>query len=169
MSADLPAAAAVATAHSPRQRWVSFDLAQQIFAVDVLQVQEVLCVPPIAPVPGAPPVCLGVINLRGHIIPVLDLRRLLAVADQATAPQDPAGGRLIVIDDQDEALALRVDQVGEVLTISPLSIEAAPDLGVMDCPGQLAGVVQREHQLLLLLDTKALLRHAASSLAGAGR
>lgn len=148
-----------------RQRWVNFRLGAQAFGLDVLTVQEVLCLPALAPVPGAPPECLGVINLRGRIIPVIDLRQLLA----RPYGEDAETTRLVVVDDGDEAVALKVDQVGEVLDLPASTIEAAPDVGNSLCPDQLHGVHRRGDRLLLLLDTAAVLRTASSRIAGVGR
>ncbi len=163
MSTDTAYATDVESTEKPEpevtERWVSFQLGEQTFGLDVLGVQEVLRMNSPAPVPGAPRLCLGVINLRGHIVPVLDLRRLLSMADEP----DSEDTRLLIVDHLSDAVALRVDRVGEVLNLAQSSIDEAPRVGDRLTPEQVRGVVRRGSRVLILLHAEALLRAAAST------
>jgi purine-binding chemotaxis protein CheW len=136
-----------------RSRWVSFELARQHFAVDILQVQEVLASAQIEPVPRAPADVLGVINLRGSIVTVIDLRTRLGLAPA----DDGAPGCVVIVLVEGQAVGLRVDRVQEVLNIASAAIKPAPQIGARAQAGRIRGVVSREHDLLTLLDAPLLL------------
>ncbi|MGH8516119.1 MAG: chemotaxis protein CheW [Panacagrimonas sp.] len=134
------------------RRWIGFELAGQLYGVPILAVQEVLASAEIEPVPGTPREVLGVINLRGHIVTVVDLRlRLgLAAAESATGP-------LVVFDGPGETLAARVDCVTHVRRIPDPAIKPSPRAGSVACAAVI-GVVTRDGELMTLLDVPALMR-----------
>ncbi|TXG98045.1 MAG: chemotaxis protein CheW [Nevskiaceae bacterium] len=131
-------------------RWVSFWLGGQSYGIDILQVQEVLARAEIEPVPRAPADVLGVINLRGSIVTVVDLRARLGL---------PAadGGVVVIADVAGQAVGLRVDRVAEVLNIPEHAIKPAPNTGAGLAATRVRGVVPRQQDLLTLLDVSALL------------
>src|SRR3546814_18849272 len=90
----------------------------------ILQVHEVLRPLPIEAVPGAPDIVLGVINLRGQVVTVIDLRRYLELPEQ---PLD-AETRIIVVAHDGETFGLLVDRIGEVSTIALAAIKPLPAL-----------------------------------------
>lgn len=134
------------------RRWIGFELAGQLYGVPILAVQEVLASAEIEPVPGTPREVLGVINLRGHIVTVVDLRLRLGLpaADVATGP-------LVVFDGPGETLAARVDCVTHVRRIPDPAIKPAPRAGSVPCAAVI-GVVTRDAELMTLLDVPALMR-----------
>ncbi len=140
------------------QRWLTFQLGEEIFGLNVMSVQEVLRMTPVAEVPGSPFVCLGVINLRGHIVPVLDLRRLLKLPEVP----DTESTRMVIVDYLDEAVALRVDRVGEVFSVADKAVEEAPAVGNSLTRGQIKGVVRRGSRIFVLLQAPELMSAAAS-------
>lgn len=140
-----------APAHSAAVgRWIGFELAGQLYGVPILAVQEVLADADIEPVPGAPHGVLGVINLRGAIVTVADLRLLLGLA-----PAAESRGALIVFDAGTEAVAARVDRVTQVRQIPDLAIKPAPRAGLA-LSRSVTGVVVRDGELMTLLDAAAL-------------
>jgi purine-binding chemotaxis protein CheW len=153
------------TAHSPLhrrredmvlRRCVSFELDGQRYALDILHVREVVAAALIEPVPGSPPEVLGVINLRGRIVTVLDLRRQLGLPPS----EDRAPACVVVCEERGEPLALRVDRIAELCSIPQNAIRPAPP-ALGRCAGAVvAGVVSRDGGLLTLLDTGALLAPA---------
>ncbi len=163
ITADLarPAAALRVDAHGNAQdsadagqglrRWIGFELSGQLYGVPILAVQEVLAQAEIEPVPGAPHQVLGVINLRGQIVTVIDLRLLLGL----TAARE-AAGPLIVFDSGGEVLAARVDRVTHVRQIPDRAIRPAPATGAQRSPA-VCGLVSREGGLMTLLDVPGML------------
>lgn len=134
-------------------------LADQCYGVAVGSVREVLRPCEVAWVPGAPGACLGVINLRGHIVSVVDLRQILGLEHTALG----AASRLLVIDYDDAMLALKVDRVLELLNVADDDIEPAPRMNQTPVP--VDGVVTRPHGPLFLLKPAELVRRLEDSYA----
>ncbi|MEN8718858.1 MAG: chemotaxis protein CheW [Oceanococcaceae bacterium] len=97
------------------ERCVSFTLDRECFGVDVLQVREVLNRPDMTSVPGAGTACVGVINLRGRILTVLDLRLLLGLSSSTIDDSE----HLLVIERAGRMVGLIVDSVGDVINLNP--------------------------------------------------
>lgn len=94
-------------------RHVVFSLGEELFAVPIGAVQEVLPIPAITPVPRAPKWLLGVINRRGNILGVVDIRAVLSCANCESSP----AARLLVVTTERFTLALKVDSVEEIVGI----------------------------------------------------
>lgn len=133
-------------------RWVCFGLGAQEYGLPILQVHEVLRPLPIEPVPGAPDIMLGVINLRGQVVTVIDLRRYLKLPEQA----HDAETRIIVVAHEGETFGLLVDRIGEVSKIALAAIKPVPALHRQGDRYGFAGMVGRGDALLTLLDIDAL-------------
>lgn len=134
-------------------RWVCFELAGQNYGLPILEVQEVLTEADIEPVPGTSSETLGVINLRGAIVSVIDLRRLLQLPDRA----GDANTRIIVLQHAGETLGLRVDRVTQVRALSDSLIKPAPATSAQAAPRQVRGLYSRNGEMLSLLDASILL------------
>lgn len=134
-------------------QWVTFTLDTETYGIGVMQVQEVLSMPEITPVPGAPSWILGIINLRGNVVTVIDTRMRLGISPQAA----DASHRVIVIETAEQVAGILVDSVAEVADICDAQIEIAPDIGSRECARYLHGVVSRNGALLILLDSARLL------------
>lgn len=134
-------------------QWVTFTLDAEVYGVDVMQVQEVLSMPEITPVPGAPSWILGIINLRGNVVTVIDTRMRLGIS----ARPAEASNRVIVVEAAEQVAGILVDSVAEVADISAAQIENAPDIGSRECARYVHGVVNRNGTLLILLDGARLL------------
>lgn len=132
------------------QRWIGFDLASQSYAVPILSVQEVLASAHIEPVPGSPSGILGVINLRGQIVTVFDLRLRLGLPSS----REPAGP-LIVFDGGQEIVAARVDRVADVRRIADAAIKPPPQAGEIP-NAAVTGLLTRGGEMVTLLDPKVL-------------
>jgi purine-binding chemotaxis protein CheW len=129
-------------------RFSTFYVADLLFGVDVLRVQEVLRYQPMTRVPKAPGVIEGLMNLRGQIVTAIDMRRLLHLPEREVAAQ-PMN---VVIRTEAGAVSLLVDEIGDVLDLEDAAYEAPP--GNLDVAARrlLVGVVKLERQLLLVLD-----------------
>ncbi|MGQ0529496.1 MAG: chemotaxis protein CheW [Panacagrimonas sp.] len=134
------------------RRWIGFELSGQLYGVPILAVQEVLSTAEIEPVPGTPSEVLGVINLRGQIVTVIDLRLRLGLSSSADST-----GPLIVFDGASETLAARVDCVTHVRQIADAAIKPAPRTGNTPCHA-VAGLVVRAGEMMTLLDVPVLLK-----------
>lgn len=134
-------------------RWIRFALGGEDYILDVLSVQEVLRPVEITPIPGAPAPVLGVINLRGRVVPVLALRRVLGLPERELTDAT----RLVVVDLQEEAVALWVDDVTGVISLPETAIEPPPNSGTGASRLWVAGVCQLEETLLMQLSPEALL------------
>ncbi len=133
---------------------VGFKIANELFGVDILMVQEIIRYAPITAVPNSPAFVEGVINLRGDIIPVIDLRKRLNLFDEDSEKQI----WIIILDIQGRVTGFIVDFVTEVLKIDEEEIEHAPDIIVSGLENQyIRGVVDIENELLILLDFNRIL------------
>src|ERR1700710_255009 len=94
--------------------FVTFEVAGQMFGVPVTNVQDVLTPDAIAPVPGGPPEVQGLINLRGRIVTVIDLRTRLGLKPDAAAARR---GMCVTVENDGESYTLFVDRVGDVVTL----------------------------------------------------
>ena len=134
-------------------QWVTFRLGEEIYGIDVLQVQEVLRITEISPVPGAPHYVLGIINLRGNVVTVIDARNRFGLPPKET---DDAS-RIIVVDAFDKVVGLLVDNVSEVAYVPNSQIEVGPNVGTDDGNKFVSGVSNREGDLLIMVDLAKLI------------
>ncbi len=134
-------------------RWLRFLLVDQYFAVELLKVQEVLRVPDIVPVRGAAQDILGVINLRGQIVPVRDAGHGLGLPREPITPES----RLVVLESHGESVALLVTSVANVIALSEAAIERPAEVVSAMPRDVLAGVARQESTLTLLLDAERFL------------
>lgn len=139
--------AAEADARANTEQLVAFHLAGELYAVDVLQVQEILRIPEITPVPGAPAHIPGIINLRGHIVTVIDTRRRLGLPERA--PDELS--RILVVNHEGGTVGIMVDSVEEVMHVDCSVIEPVPDIGADISRVFLRGVVNHQDSLLILV------------------
>ena len=135
---------------SASSRWVSFELGGQKYALAILKVFEVLSDADIEPVPCAPQTVLGVINLRGSIVTVLDLGVWLGLEAATTTHC------IIVVNHDDQAIGVRVDRILEVLDIPQDSISPVPAGAAASTASTILGYVKRNDDLLTLLEFTAL-------------
>lgn len=140
--------------HDEVVRWVTFHLAEETYGVNVMQVQEVLRVPDVAPVPGAPAQVLGIINLRGNVVTVLDARKLLGLA----ANEVTDNTRVVIVEAGKLRVGLLVDSVAEVVNIATSDIDPPPTIGKDDGSRYILGVRSSADQIIILIDLDKLIR-----------
>ncbi len=134
-------------------QWVTFFLDGEMYGVNVLQVQEVLRVNEIAPVPGAPEYVLGIINLRGNIVTVIDTRQRFGLRQKELDDTS----RIIIIEVAGNVIGILVDSVAEVVYLRESEIESAPNIGSEEGSRYIQGVSNRDNKLLILVDLNKLL------------
>jgi len=132
---------------------VTFTLEDEIYGIDVMQVQEVLREVEVAPVPGAPHYVLGIINLRGNVVSVIDARTRFGLPTKESDDMT----RIIVIEAQQQIIGILVDSVAEVVDIARKDIDTAPNVGNSETAKYIDGVVSRGDSLLILVDLNKLL------------
>ena len=132
---------------------VSFKIGDEEFGVDILKVQEIIRTVQITQVPNSPDFVDGVINLRGRIIPVVDLRIKLGLGKK-TSDQNT---RIIVVELNDSTIGFIVDSVSEVLRIPKSITEAPPELIAGVNSEYITSVGKLEDRLLILLDLERVL------------
>jgi len=137
---------------SEQLQLVTFEVASEEFAVDILAVQEINRMMDLTRVPQSPADVEGVINLRGRIIPVLDLRKRFGFP----VGERSAENRIVVIEVHGKVIGFIVDRVHEVLRISREIVEPAPAMVCSISADFIAGVGKLPDRLLILLDLNKL-------------
>ena len=152
-------AAAEATEHL-----ATFVLDREEYGVDVRQVQEIRRVSEITAVPRAPEFVRGVINLRGRILPVLDLKRKLGLGEV----EIQRASRIVVVRVQDRVLGLLVDGASQVLKVPVSRIEPPPDEVVERGGDYIRAVAKLEDRLIILIELERVLTHELREAPSAG-
>jgi purine-binding chemotaxis protein CheW len=129
-------------------QFLTFTLADEAFGIEILKVQEIKGYTSVTVIPNTPPYIKGVMNLRGIVVPVVDLRTKFgmppATYDKFTV--------IIVVTVETRVIGLVVDAVSDVLDVLPSDIEPTPDLGAGIDTSVLTGLAKSEDHLIMLLD-----------------
>jgi purine-binding chemotaxis protein CheW len=136
------------------RQYSTFDVAGFYFGIDVLQVQEVLRCQEMTPVPLAPAVIEGLINLRGQIVTAIDMRRRLELKPRPEG-QLPMN---VVVRTDDGPLSLLVDEIGDVLEMDADSFERPPETLRGVARELIRGAYKLKDRLLLTLDTERVVQ-----------
>ena len=133
-------------------RWVTFKLGNEIYGVNVMQVREVLRYTDIAPVPGAPSYVLGIINLRGNVVTVIDTRARFGIPPAEVTDNT----RIMIIESEKHVIGILVDSVAEVADLNTADIDDTPNVGTEENAQFISGVCNRKDDLLILIDLTKL-------------
>jgi purine-binding chemotaxis protein CheW len=139
--------------NDPEIQLVTFRLKDETYGINVMQVQEVLRVAEIAPVPGAPVYVLGIINLRGNVVTVIDTRVRFGLPSAEINDLS----RIIVIESEAQVVGILVDSVAEVADLHVSEIDSAPNVGNDESSRYIQGVASRDSNLLIVVDLNKLL------------
>lgn len=134
-------------------QWVTFQLEEETYGINVMQVREVLRYTEIAPVPGAPDYVLGIINLRGNVVTVIDTRSRFGLMEGEVTDNT----RIIVIESERQVIGILVDSVAEVVYLRSSEIDTTPSVGTDESAKFIQGVSNRDGKLLILVDLNKLL------------
>ena len=129
-------------------QWVTFQLENETYGINVMQVQEVLRYTEIAPVPGAPSYVLGIINLRGNVVTVIDTRQRFGL-DSADVTDNT---RIVIIEADKQVVGIMVDSVAEVVYLRQSEVETAPNVGNDESAKFIQGVCNKNGELLILVE-----------------
>ncbi|ENM3847839.1 chemotaxis protein CheW [Vibrio cholerae] len=134
-------------------QWVTFQLEEETYGINVMQVREVLRYTEIAPVPGAPDYVLGIINLRGNVVTVIDTRSRFGLMQGEITDNS----RIIVIESERQVIGILVDSVAEVVYLRSSEIDSTPSVGTDESSKFIQGVSNRDGKLLILVDLNKFL------------
>lgn len=139
-------------------KYLTFLLANEDYAVDILKVQEIIQMQRVTPVPGASEFIRGVINLRGKVIPVIELRAKFNMESL----EDTSKTAIIIMkisydDGETKTMGVIIDEVREVMDVSAESIEKTPSLGKKIDTGFIMGICKYEDGVKILLDVAKVL------------
>ena len=132
----------------PILQWVTFKLDNETYGINVMQVQEVLRYTEIAPVPGAPSYVLGIINLRGNVVTVIDTRQRFGLYNAEITDNS----RIVIIEADKQVVGILVDSVAEVVYLRQSEIETAPNVGNDESAKFIQGVCNKNGELLILVE-----------------
>lgn len=134
-------------------QFLTFSLGEEEYGVDILKVQEIKGYVPATRIPNSPHDVNGVLNLRGTIVPIVDLRRKFGLEpaeyDQFTC--------IVVVVVQERVMGMIVDGVSEVMNIPPGDIQPPPDFGNSMSSNTLRGMAKVGEKLIILLDIDTVL------------
>jgi len=143
------------------KEYVSAVIGGQLFGLPILRVQDVFLPTRLTRVPLAPPEVAGVLNLRGRIVTLIDMRRLLGLEER----KDKAPAMAIGVETRGESYGLLIDSVGEVLKLDDVAREPNPVNLDPRLARVCAGIYRLEGQLLLVVDVDRVLDARASAAA----
>ncbi|MBZ0333935.1 chemotaxis protein CheW [Marinobacter sp. JH2] len=134
-------------------QYVTFHLDEETYGINVMQIQEVLRYTEIAPVPGAPDYVLGIINLRGNVVTVIDTRRRFGLMDADVTEAT----RIVVMESENQVMGVLVDSVAEVIYLKASEIETAPNVGNEESAKFIQGVCNKNGELIILVEFEKML------------
>jgi purine-binding chemotaxis protein CheW len=138
------------------QELITIQVGEQMFALDIMTVREIRGWTVSTPLPHAPAYVLGMINLRGTVLPVLDLSSRLGLP-----PRSPDASSVVVVAElAGRPVGLLVDAVNDIITVEGAQIQAAPDVGEGDADF-VRGVITMENAIVTLLDLDTALPETA--------
>ncbi|MFP4369757.1 MAG: chemotaxis protein CheW [Bacteroidota bacterium] len=145
--------AGVAVSNNELLQLVSFNIGTEEFGVDILKVQEINRMVEVTRVPNAPEYVEGVINLRGKVIPIIDLRKRLGMQDKDYDKDT----RIVVVELETKVIGFIVDSVNEVLRINKSITEQPPPMVAGIDSEYITAIGKLEDRLLILLDLEKIL------------
>jgi purine-binding chemotaxis protein CheW len=140
-----------------KKQIIVFTLGKETYGADINQVREIIKITDITPVPKAPPAVLGVIDLRGKIVPIIDLKEELALVKSPLADIN----LVIVTETTGKLVGLKVDAVNEVLKIENSAIEETPAVSISgDLKNAFFGMAKVDKKVIILVDLKKAIPNA---------
>jgi len=134
------------------RQYLTFKLAEETFAIDVAKVREVLDFTTITKVPRTPDFMSGVINLRGNVVPVVDLRLCFEMSKTEKTVNTCIVVVEVILEGESTIIGALADSVEEVIDLEPEQIEPAPKIGTQIRTDFIKGMGKRDAQFLMILD-----------------
>jgi len=152
--------AAPTTAGRVTGTYLTFQVGQEEYGIEIFKVREIIGMLPITPVPGSPPEMIGVINLRGKVIPVISIRTRFGMAPVEAHPHNV----IIVVENARGEIGLAVDRVAEVARFTEAETEAPPAYGLAIDTTCVAAIGKSQGRIRILLDIARVLGDTSASL-----
>lgn len=133
-------------------QYLTYKLDEEIFAIDISKVREVLDFTAITKVPQTPDFMRGVINLRGSVVPIVDLRRKFGMTETERTVNTCIIIVEVSVDNERTILGALADSVQEVIDLEPDQIESAPRIGMRLKTDFIKGMGKRDSQFVIILD-----------------
>lgn len=134
-------------------QWGTFRLADELYGVNVMQIREVLRYTEITPVPGAPYYVLGIINLRGNVVTVIDTRKRFGLPPGEV----DNNSRIVIVEVDGQVIGMLVDSVAEVTYLRQSEIEITPSVGNEETSKFISGVCNKNDELLILIELERMI------------
>lgn len=152
---------AVKTSHQASRELIAFRIGDQEFCVNIMSVREIRGWTPATPLPHAPPYVMGVINLRGAVLPIIDLSARLGMKDA-----EPTARHVIIVAQvRSRVVGLLVEAVSDILTITEDNIQPVPEVS-SDLEKQYArGILSIDKRMICMIELDALFLHKESEAA----
>ena len=137
----------------PLDRWISFYLGEERYAIEVIRVREILRINNIVPVPGAQDYVIGITNIRGNVVTVIDGRSRMNLAAKPLTDLS----RIIVLEYIDEVVGIVVDSVADVVDLPASAIDANPKMNAHEGNKYIKGVASDNNDLIIIINVDKFL------------
>ncbi|MBO7638030.1 MAG: chemotaxis protein CheW [Treponema sp.] len=139
---------------------VTFQLGDELYGVDIMDVKEIVKVQSVRPIPNAPYYVEGIINLRGEIIPIINLHKRfhlqkLVIEDSDDIYEDDEGG-FIILDIEGNKIGIIIDRINRVVSVEKGDIKPPPQMLSGIGTEYIDGVIQQEVSYLIILNTRKM-------------
>lgn len=136
---------------------VTFQLGSELYGVDIMDVKEIVKIQSVRPIPNAPYYVEGIINLRGEIIPIIDLHKRFRIkAMEITEDYDEDEGGFIILNIDGNKIGIIIDRVARVVQVETSSIQEPPQMLTGIGSEYINGVIREETGYLIVLDIRRL-------------
>jgi len=140
------------------EQFLSFTLGKEEYCIDILRVQEIRSWEPVSRIPNVPGYEKGVVNLRGSIVPIIDLRERFQLGRSEYTPLTVVVVVQAHIGDKTRIMGIVVDTVSDVIDVNKKLIQGAPNFGTKVSTEFISGLVSVNNRMVMLLDVDKLLR-----------
>jgi purine-binding chemotaxis protein CheW len=152
----MPPATAQPAANRVAGTYLTFQVGSEEYGIEIFKVREIIGMLPITPVPGSPPEMMGVINLRGKVIPVVSIRSRFGMPAAEAHPHNV----IIVVENRQGEIGLAVDRVAEVARFNEQDTEAPPAYGLAVDTTCVSAIGKSQGRIRILLDIARVLGDA---------
>lgn len=135
---------------------VTFQLGEEQYGIDIMEVEGIVKVEEVRPIPNAPPYVEGIFNLRGEIIPVINLHRRFHIKHAILSEEDQLLSGFVIVNINGRHMAIMIDKVSRVVTINGAQIQPPPQVISGIGAQYIRGVVSEDSHYLIILDIDRL-------------
>lgn len=135
---------------------VTFRLGDELYGVDIMDVKEIVNITTVRPIPNAPYYIEGIFNLRSEIIPVMNLHKRFGIQHSTSFEDNTAEGGFIILNIDGYKIGIIIDEIERVMSVNSAEVQAPPQMLSGIGTEYINGVVRREEEYLIMLDTRRL-------------